>query len=498
MFTSFPLQTKHLQSLVSPWMTIGLCEVMNTKPRVNTAGFVFHNHHNTHSIHDSNNTEDQLRGTGATVGAGVFDSYEGSLCSQFVAAEFQTILSSHVTDLRKQRILLRNLPPHSPMAQALQTHHALRTTVNRQSGGTGAFVEGELVSMYSQFVDHAFFDRCRRELGPQWATSGVEQVGCRGAWFASTLQFDNNAQQRCVDVVAANVGDCRTFVIAANPRTNALKSELDPSRHRVAQLSMDHGPFREEDFGRIRLAGGVVDSEKNGVIDGHPHMNVARAFGYWCMKSNPNLSQLMQKVVSKPSVCPIRLFSGDVVVSLNFSCFETRSGELSFSDEVAKVVMESLGDGASPDEAAGAICDSAMAFGAHHSLIAAVAVVSPDLADLRQAVGDGQVSVASSVVPGPFHPNLVMTSAAWKEGMLADVNRCGILLDKWLELRYNALLPYVRASGKVKPLSSQLTKLFPHEMRVMRRQIQTELEFFDLECGPDFEKLSQRLLRPVK
>ncbi|CUF40664.1 protein phosphatase 2C, putative [Bodo saltans] len=501
MLNSFPLQTKHLRSLAAPWMNIGLCEVMNAKPKVNTAGFVFHN--NDSMVPPRDDGKQQSYGAGATVGAGVFDSYEGSTCSHFVASEMQFALSRHVSNFQKQRQLLRNIPPHSSMAQALGTYHALRSTITSTVGRSDeeGFVDGELLSLYAQSIDNAFFEKCRREIGPNWGSSGVEHVGCRGAWFASTLQFDASAQKHHVKVVAANVGDCRTFVVAVNPKTSALKSELEPKRSRVAQLSMDHGPFRDEDFGRIRLAGGVVQGKEHGLIDGHPHMNVARAFGYWCMKNNQNLSRPRQKVVSKPSVRSTTLHAGDVVISLNFSCFETRSGDTSIVDDIAQVVVEALTEGASPSEAAGAICDHAMAFGAHHSLIAAVAVVAPDLANLRSSgFADAEESIipvhTTSVAPGPFYPNLSMSSQEWKLGLLTDVQRCGLRLDQWLELRYNSLRSQISASGMNKS-SSHLSGLFPCEMRMIRRQIQEECEFFDLEPGPDFEKLASRLSKPA-
>jgi hypothetical protein len=497
MLMNYPLQTKKVRMLHLPWFHLGICEVMNAMPEYNGATFAFSNHHNVSTSQPGSRNESSGGAAtvgcgGQTVGAGVFDSYRESLCSRFVASSLQHIFSRHVSDLTSQRQLLRRLPQDDPMSGALETLLALRrlrpsNASPKTDQSIAHFVSQEEMIQYAQAVDAAFLNLCRSQQQGNVSGQGsnLDQVGCRGAWFASTLRWEGGQQQGSlqntfVDVCAANVGNCRTFVVARNSATSALHSKLLPTRWRVLPLSMDHILHREEEFGRITLAGGVIDAETHSLIDGNPQMNVSRAFGYWCMKNNPKLPASRQKLISQPSVVPsTRLHGGDIIVCMNFGAFETRSGDISTVDEIADVAVRALAEGGTAADAAGAICDHAITFGANHSLQVAVGVVPSDLNTLHVHDAKAMATAAVTktvVIPGALYPSACQTSKMRLDAFLVDVERCEVTLEEWLQLRYEALCPLLQASRS--QVLRPFRQSYPRECNMLDQIIKDEAAFF--------------------
>lgn len=290
-------------------------------------------------------------------------------------------------------------------------------------------------------------------------------------------------QPFCLDVLVSNLGDARAFGVARNPYTTGSKSLLDPTRERVVPLSIDHRPFRQEEFHRIVQAGGKVDSAAGEVIDGNPFYNVSRSFGHWRMKNNPRRSPVQQKLSAAPHTASWRMLAGDVLVLANHAVFQTRHEEDSSIDEVAKVVGRELDRGAAAEQVAAAVCDFAVRFGAPHSLQVMVALATkPDgnRGDEKGAVdgggagADDGVGFREWVEPGPLYVEACRQLPALRDTFQRDCARCGVSAADMVRKRWER----VRA---VLPLRHTLSLMpyYGRECGVLQQIMDEEAAFFD-------------------
>jgi serine/threonine protein phosphatase PrpC len=392
----------------------------------------------------------------------------------------------------KDAALLHSLPK-SPLRDMKQTIREMRKRAQYGQNASHAedprgVISSEDFKDYAHFIDHAYFEMAVRD-------ASLLDVGCRGSWLAAALQdgyteakfsTEKRLSSTCVRVLAANVGDSRCFAIAVNPSTAARRSVLDPKRHRLIPLSNDHSLHRGVDLCRLQAAG-CTRNELDQGIDGNPLLNVSRSFGHWSKKNNPRLSPAQQKLIVTPSTAVWEMAEGDVVVVTNRAIFDTRGDSMSTVDSIADVVMDSLGRGSTCAEAAGALCDFAIRFGAAHHLQAAVVQVrslTGDL-DLRDTL-----PVSRSIAAGPLYYGAVKQSHQLYSALTNDCTRLGISLADLLEKRWSR----VRGAHRQERRSIEhLVDTYGKEASQLLQMIDEEVAFFAgvTESADDLLRSSQ-------
>lgn len=492
------------------------------------------------------------------------------------AVQMHAVSPEEIRALRREfpndplvEIMQSSAPLRRSVRQAAST-----TTSTSAASALSSLISDWDMQQYAICADAAFF----REFAPQRVQAGADsgrgpasssggaaamevcESGCRGVWFAATvappalelqrrrevrqrraatgaappprrsletaeeLRCKEEAQARrileantfCLDVLVSGVGNSRAFGIARNPLTDAHQSILDPTRQRVVPLSVDHNVQHSSEYHRVIRAGGKVDMEKGGAIDGNPFYNVTRSFGHWSMKNNPRLTPVQQKITPLPTSMSWEMLPGDALVMTNHAVYETRLGEDTTTDELAKVVGRALDSGASPEEAAGALCDFAIRYGAEHSLQVAVAVAQASEAT-GDVVTDGQrgheQSYRAYVEPGPLYVQAFQNLPEYRDAVLEDCERCAVTLGELLQLRW---LRVRHALPQRAELS--LRSLYPRECGVLQQVMEEEAMLFDdpslhewlsspaLPTGdgvPDarvklfFDRLAEKLLRSL-
>lgn len=509
MLKDFPLQTKLRRLVATPWLSIGFAEVMNCNPRLSNSSFLYQNNHNLPFPGTKNGlTSTRLQASkpvvaGASLGGGLFDSYDGANCSSAVAHFLQRVLENHRVDPGAQRQWLRGLAPTDPLRSSAETLLALRPHHVAEGQSTSlispycSVLSPQDMQHYARSADSAFFDACRQLEDSDGKSTTMRFEGCRGVWFNATLGVADDCKP-CVDVCVANLGDSRAFGICISPNTKGAASAFDPTRSRIAGLSKDHTLRREDDFSRISVAGSkVVPTPHGECIDGIPNMNVARAFGHWHMKCDPNRAPSLQKLVADASSTVHRFYAGDVIVLTNLAVYHTRSGELATVDDVASVALTALNAGASPDEAAAALCDNAVTYGARHTLQAMVVTV-PSTIDGAFSLETHAITprVTHCVDPGPIHPTLACASSKFCDALYVDAQRCGLSMSEFLELRWRVLEPLY----KNRPQLDGLMAAYKKDCNGLTHLLRDELQFF--EDGPGgrspteyFASLERKLAR---
>ncbi|RNF08895.1 putative protein phosphatase 2C [Trypanosoma rangeli] len=139
-----------------------------------------------------------------------------------------------------------------------------------------------------------------------------------------------------------------------------------------------------------------------------------------------------QKIIALPTCSSWEMLPGDVLILCNHAVFETRCQEESSMDEVAKVVGCELDHEAAPEEAAAALCNYTIRFGARHSLQVMIAVATA----ANSTHVPCEVLEQEWVVPGPIYEEPCRRSREYREASLVDYERCGVSLAKLLELRW--------------------------------------------------------------
>ncbi|KEG14993.1 protein phosphatase 2C [Trypanosoma grayi] len=499
------------------------------------------------------------------VAGGMCDSFTGHHCSRSVAQYLAWALGIHsvlpgaIAELRRE---LKDDPIIALMMSALSRERALHGTNADQRVVRRIFSEWEM-QQYAMFADSAFFDACRKDMFPAGERKRddglrenmVANSGCRAVWFtAAVAPFGLQEQRRCgsgelshrgaappperwvetrtdvkratakqiaesatessapsprfcLDVLVSNVGDSRAFGIQRHPLSQGERSTLDPLRERIVPLSADHKPLRTQELRRILKAGGEVRSDVGNIIDGNPFYNISRSFGHWSMKCDSRRAPSEQKIIALPTCSSWEMLAGDVLVLCNHAVFETRLQEDTSVDELAKVVRRELDRGASPEEAAGTVCDYAIRFGAQHSLQVVVAV----------ATDDGSTSSCSEaqreewVTPGPIYAEPCRRLPEYRQALQADCERCGVTLAELLLLRWRRVrdvlhlrhaLPLMPYYGKECSILQQSmdeeAELFGQESLPPPGQNIDELTEKDWQCiAKTFEKLSRLLMAPT-
>lgn len=279
----------------------------------------------------------------------------------------------------------------------------------------------------------------------------------------------------CLDVVVGNIGDARAFGVARNAHTEGSRSLLDPTRERVVPLSIDHRPFRQEEFYRVVQAGGKVESVAGEVIDRNPFYNVSRSFGHWPMKSNAQRSPLQQKLSALPHTATWRMLAGDVLVLANHAVFQTRQDDDSSIDEVAKVVGRQLNRGATPETIAAAVCDFAIRFGAPHTLQVMVAVATEPTGPI-----DDVASFDEWVEPGPLYVEACRNLPPFRDAFVRDCARCNVSVPEMVGRRFDRvrlLLPLRDALS--------LMPYYGRECGALQQVMDEEANFFDQDALRD-------------
>ncbi|KAG8345990.1 putative protein phosphatase 2C [Trypanosoma vivax] len=494
---TFPLQHKKMTRLVSPFMIVGTCEVMNCADREYTAAFTLHNARNRRFYIDASQEKSSVPSfIGEVIAGGLCSSYTGHRCSHHVANTLENTLRMHavlpesIAELRRER---GDDPLVQMMMSAVCRERHLRTIRQDDSVGMRQGVARPMFSewdmhQYAVHADSTFLDACQLRESTV-TSSGCESAmeGCRAVWFTATVAPSSLRQgqqkagtavgissrnvpppprylhgnqprgsqtnQECMtppvpshhpfflDVLLSNVGDSRAFGIARNRSTWGLASFLDNSRERVVPLSSDHNPLHAPELHRIIRAGGVVRSDIGNIIDGNPFYNVSRSFGHWSMKNNQQRALSEQKIISLPTCNSWEMLPGDVLVLCNHAVFETRSNEDTSVDDLAKVVSRELALGSPAEVAAGVLCDYAIRFGAGHSLqvLVAVAIEGSDGVEKDGSVSElegGKVASKVWIEPGTVYAEPCRHLPDYRSALLADCSRCGVTLSQLLELRW--------------------------------------------------------------
>ncbi|CAD2214216.1 protein phosphatase 2C [Angomonas deanei] len=479
--TELRLTNKKMQRLVLPYMKVGICEMMNASPNFFSDSFMVYNTKNRLYKGDALKSSEQ-QFLGDVVGGGLCDSYTGREVSSHICQFLANALARHACSIDEIQKLRKEFGQEDPLVDYLLMAHRAKRLRPAEDRRLESTVSDKDMQQYAFLADASFFTNCKRG-----GYNGVEETGCRGVWFSSTVtptslegqrrlavhrtdkdariglappavkslsETTSSAYERelervneieslyanSLDMVVSGVGDCRAFGICRNPLTDGCKrSQLDPTRERVIPLSVDHKPFRTDDFRRITAAGGVVDSSKSECIDDNPFLNVSRSFGHLSMKSNPKLSPIQQKLIPTPSSFTWEMLPGDVLVLFNHAVIETESGEDTTVDELGKLVGRGVDAGMPPEQIAGSLCDHALRKGATHTLQALVVVAE----NMREGTATAQEGpdVNEWIDAGPIYFDACKHHEPYRAALLRDCERCGVSLAELLQLRCERVAP---------------------------------------------------------
>lgn len=525
MSVGLPLATKLLRRITTSWCDAGHAAMTNLEPTHSGANFLFNSE--VHRKRDrtpgdvaagqprmmavpksivsplfavsdaarSREAAAEGRDADANVrrfGAGVFEGFLGSSCSVTVARALHSQLGSHRPF---HRLTSYDLECHSRLADGAFLSSVVSTAA-QDAGGAGHAGDATAAAPFA----------------------GANDAGCTGVWFtvdcnaswfdeggetcraATDAQSPSSPRVLPADVLVANVGNCRAFAITrrdvsptvgaqplpqpqATPTPmfgrapgRALPSPRDPATpsYRVVPLSVDHRPTRPEERFRIERAGGSIDFATD-AIDGNPFHVMSRAFGCFSAKSDQQRSLNQQRIVSEASVVHWQMAPGDVVVLATHSVFETRGDELSAVDAVADVVMDALAaPGGTPELAAAAVNDFALGFGARRATGVTVFVAGAPSRPPHAAIEE-------TVVPGPLYTGAFQRLAGYRTAVLDDLERLGLTLSEWLQLRWRVVGPLL--AGRHALVHSAEGAAFPMEARRLASVMLEEEEFF--RGGPD-------------
>ncbi|RNF17911.1 putative protein phosphatase 2C [Trypanosoma conorhini] len=497
------------------------------------------------------------------VAGGLCDSFTGSQCSRYIgnylarALGIHCVLPEGIAQLRRE---LKEDPIIDIMMSALSCERLLHsrkshTDKNAPFGFRRVFSEREM-QQYAMFADNAFMNACRSSETLEGLTeenalrnSEAANCGCRAVWFTASVapflphveeQRERKQEMRqgdtalpsmqgeaktqgskntgngcrvapptspfCLDVLVSNVGDSRAFGIARHVPLSGVRGPWDATREPVIPLSSDHKPLRTQELRRILSAGGVVRSDVGDIIDGNPFYNVSRSFGHWSMKSDPRRPPSEQKIIALPECSSWEMMPGDVLVLCNHATFETRCMEESSMDEIAKLVGREIDRGAAPEEAAAALCNYAVRFGAGHSLQVMIAVATA----VTSAHAPCEAPRQEWVVPGPIYAEPCRRSPEYRKALLVDCERCGVSLAELLELRWRQVrnllpsrhaLPLMAYYGKecsvLQQMMDEEALLFTHGSLPPEGCSEDALVKYDKgQMRRTFEKIANSLLAP--
>ena len=433
-----PLQTKLMHTLTTPWIRFSTVEVVNRNPTFSGATFNFEN----------------IAGDGVTcVGGGILDSNgPDKTPSHFLASFFCEAFSHHDVLLKRHR---RN-DENDPLA-ALRT---VMASVRRlQQNSTAVFTDEEF-AQYARIADVELLKRsAANPNGADWA--------CEAIWFAAQRQVGRGE----IDVMVSNIGSCRGFGIPLNETSlsKCTRSALNPTRHPVVPLSMDHIPSRVSEFQRIIAAGGKVDGD---VLDGR--LTTSRGFGMRQYKSNNALPQLKQQVVAEPTTTSWIMRPGDMMILSNRGAFLTRSDEDLNVDDLGYVAMRGKRNRRSPAQIACDIADEAIVYGSPAGLqVLVVEALAPPMN--LEAAQICAVKRDTSVLPGRLHIGALRAVPEYVKAFRADCARCGLDVPQFLDLRHQMLQ---EVDARVL-LGGALSDGFGHEAGCLRRAIEEEMAFFE-------------------
>ncbi|KAF5223088.1 hypothetical protein ECC02_003915 [Trypanosoma cruzi] len=496
------------------------------------------------------------------VAGGLCDGFTGNYCSRYIGNYLARALSIHSVLPEGIAQLRRELKDDPIIDLLMAAHSRERLLHSRKShadkktpqGVSRVFSEWEM-QQYAMFADNAFMNACRANemvggLNDKLVLRNSEAAnsGCRAVWFTATVApvaLQERRQERrrevdqggtapppirweakakgceysvkdckgtaptspfCLDVLVSNVGDSRAFGIARNTLTSEARSILDATREHVVPLSSDHKPLRTLELRRILSAGGVVRSDVGDIIDGNPFYNVSRSFGHWSMKCDSQRPPSEQKMIALPACCSWEMIPGDVLVLSNHAIFETRCQEESSMDEIAKVVVREIDRGASPEEAAAALCNYAIRFGAEHSLQVMVAIATS--ADSAQAPCEAKKQ--EWIVPGPIYAEPCRRSPEYRNALQADCERCALSLAELLGLRWRQVrnlipsrhfLPLMTYYGKecsvLQQIMDEEALLFSHEsLPPCGCSDDVLMEYDEAHMMRAFERIAKSLMSP--
>lgn len=451
---------------------------------------------------------------GDLLSVGLVDSYTERQSSTFISNFLSRALSLHTRvpdELRK----LKKEFPNDPILESMSFSLLHQRQMALSEGESASFLSAREMEHYAINADmallqHLFPHRKDINLIPP----GVPEPGCRAIWLGASLipfQMENEVQLKkslgearvpnaAVEVCVSCLGSSRAFGIARNQfslhkrRNHESNGE---SLDGIVPLSVDHLPLREEEYRRIRAAGGHVDSKEGNIIDSVPFYTVSRSFGHFSMKNNVLLAPSRQKIIASPTTNTWKMLPGDILVMCNHSVFENSHDMDTSVDEVARVVMREVDRGHSPEMVAGIVCDLAMRFGATHSLQVAVLVAednSVECAELENQQADEAHPIFSEwVEPGTIYVNTCRYNTIYKEALLRDCQRCGVSLGELLFLRWKRVKDILSWRD-----SLSLAPFYGQECGLLQQRMEEEAQLFShplLHKGDEYSEGNKDVMR---
>ncbi|KAH9582075.1 PPM-type phosphatase domain [Trypanosoma melophagium] len=227
MFQAFPLQNKKMLRLSLPFMSVGVCEVMNCVEKDQMSSFVIHNIRNRGAYSESSgnsnynysnsgnsnsessptsssstsNTSLVLPFMGDVVAGGLCDSFTGHYCPRFIshylarAFTMHSVLPDHIAQLRRE---VKDDPIISLMMSALSRDRALHAMKIKGVGDAHPprrIFSDWVMHQYAMFADSAFFDACRKGIihtgedmrNDNLIENEAANSGSRAVWFTASV-----------------------------------------------------------------------------------------------------------------------------------------------------------------------------------------------------------------------------------------------------------------------------------------------------------------------
>ncbi|ESL11231.1 protein phosphatase 2C [Trypanosoma rangeli SC58] len=213
MFQAFPLQHKKMSRLLLPFLSVGVCEVLNCATRDHMSSFTVHNTRNRGAhvvMTGSSNSGLEAAASSSiscvpfmseAVAGGLCDSFTGNQCSRYIgsylarALGFHTVLSEGIAQLRRE---LKDDPIIDIMMSAIFCERLLQSRKSHAGKDTPpgfcrVFSEREM-QQYAMFADNAFMNACRKgEAAGGFIENDALQnsvaanSGCRAVWFTASV-----------------------------------------------------------------------------------------------------------------------------------------------------------------------------------------------------------------------------------------------------------------------------------------------------------------------
>ncbi|ORC93086.1 protein phosphatase 2C [Trypanosoma theileri] len=226
MIQLFPLQNKKMLRLSLPFMSVGVCEVMNCVEKDLMSSFLVHNTRNRGAYSElsgtsnysncnknKSNSESSPTTTtsststnslvvpfmGEVVAGGLCDSFTGHYCPRFIsqylarALSIHSVLPSHIAQLRRE---VKDDAIIALMMSALSRERALHDVKGLgETQPIRRLFSEWVMHQYAMFADSAFFDVCRKGIlhtgevmrNDNLLESEAANSGSRAVWFTASV-----------------------------------------------------------------------------------------------------------------------------------------------------------------------------------------------------------------------------------------------------------------------------------------------------------------------